>query len=173
MKNLYLLTLLVLLSATGCKKENIAKSDEYDTSYKAWISYRAGIHNSYKYTVNWGSWTGYGAEVTTTVNKGKIISRDYTSFKYRNDGTNTKDTLKTWHEDDTHINTHGEEAGELMTIDDVYTKARTVWLKVDASTNDIIFEAKINGIITNCGYVPRNCADDCFTGINITSITTL
>jgi len=173
MKNLFLITFLILLTATSCKKESIAKSDEYDTSLKAWLNYKSDVGNSYQYTITYGSWTGYGVEITTGISKGQFVFRDFTSFRYRNDGSGKKDTLKSWHEDTATINTHTQDAGEIMTIDEIYTKARTVWLKVDASANDIFFEAKNNGIISSCGYVPHGCQDDCFNGVKIKSITAL
>jgi hypothetical protein len=173
MKNLYLLTIVLLLTATACKKENIAKQSEYDASYKAWISFKNSSKNSYSYTTVFGSWVGFGVTIKVAVSNGKVVSRDYIRIQSRNDGTNKVDTAETWHEDAATINTHPNDAAEALTIDDIYLKARTEWLKVDASTNDIIFEAKNNGLISDCGYVPRNCADDCFRGVNITAITAL
>jgi hypothetical protein len=173
MKNLYLLIIILLLSATACKKENIAQKSEYDASFKAWISFRNNAKNSYSYTTSFGSWVGFSVTIKTAVNNGKIVSRDYTRIQYRNDGTDKADTIKTWHEDAATINTHPHDAPNALTIDDIYLKARTQWLKVDAAANQIIFEANNNGIISSCGYVPRNCADDCFNGVKITSITAL
>jgi hypothetical protein len=173
MKNLYLLTIILLLSATACKKENIAKQSEYDASFKAWISFRDNAKNAYSYTTSFGSWTGFAVTIKTNVSDGKITSRDYARIQYSNDGTNKADTIKTWHEDTTTINTHPDDAAQALTIDDIYLKARTQWLKADVATNDIIFEANNNGIISSCGFVPHNCADDCFNGVKITSITAL
>jgi len=173
MKNLYLLTIALLLFVTACKKENIAKQSEYDASYKAWISFKNSSKNSYSYTTTFGSWTGYGVTINIGVNNGKIVSRDFVSYKYHLDGTNLKDTIKQWHEDAATINTHPNDAADALTMDGIYLKARTAWLKVDAANNDIIFEAKNNGLISDCGYIPRNCADDCFRGVSITAITAL
>lgn len=173
MKNLHLITAILLLMATACKKENIAKQSEYDNSYKAWMSFKSSSKNSYSYTTTYGSWVGFGVTIKVAVNNGKIVSRDYIKVQSRNDGTNNADTVKTWHEDAATINTHPNDAANALTLDDIYLKARTEWLKADAKTNDIIFEAKNNGIISNCGYVTRNCADDCFRGINITTVTAL
>ncbi|WP_184549138.1 hypothetical protein [Mucilaginibacter sp. FT3.2] len=173
MKNLLLLTFTLLLSATACKKDNIAKQGPYDASYKAWLSYKNRVNNSYSYTTTYGSWVGFGVTITTGVNNGKIVSRSYIMIQSRNNGTNKADTVGTWHEDATTINTHPNDASEALTVDDIYLKARTEWLNVDAKSNDIIFEAKNNGLISSCGYIPHNCADDCFRGITITAITTL
>lgn len=173
MKNLYLLTIIIVLSASSCQKENIAKQSEYDTSYKAWLSFKSNAKNSYSYTTSFGSWTGFGVSIKTGVSNGKVVSRDYIRIQSRNDGTNKADTVKTWHEDAATINTHPNDAGIALTIDGIYLKARTEWLKVDAKSNDIIFEAKNNGLISNCGYVPHGCQDDCFNGVTITTITAL
>lgn len=173
MKTLRLLTVTLLVFATACKKDDIAKNDEYNTSYKAWLSYKVNIHNSYRYTSGWGSWTGYGSETTIDVSNGKIISRDYIFFKGHNDGTGIVDTIKSWHEDVATLNSHGQDAGDLMTMDDIYTKARTVWLKADIKKNDIYFETDKNGLLFSCGFVPKGCQDDCFSGINIKSIAAL
>jgi PKD repeat protein len=173
MKNLHLLTIALLLLVTACKKENIAKQSEYDASYKAWISFKNSSKNSYSYTTTFGSWVGFGVTIKVAVSNGKIVSRDYVKIQSRNDGTNKADTVKTWHEDAATINSHPNDAADALTIDDIYLKARTEWLKADAATNDIIFEAKNHGLISDCGYVLRNCADDCFRGISITAITAL
>jgi hypothetical protein len=173
MKNLYLFTIILVLSASGCQKENIAKQSEYNASLKAWSNYKSNIKNTYSYTTTYGSWVGFGVTITTGVSNGKIIRRDYIKIQSRNDGINAADTVKQWHEGAASINTHPADAGEPLTIDAIYVKASTEWLKIDAKTNDIIFEAKNNGLISNCGYIPHNCADDCFRGITITAITAL
>jgi len=173
MKNLYLPAIILLLLTASCKKEDIAKQSEYDASYKAWINFKSSSKNSYSYTMVYGSWVGIGVTIKVAVNNGKVVSRDYIKLQSRNDGTNKADTVKTWHEDAATINTHTSDAADALTMDDIYLKARTEWLKVDAKTNDIIFEAKNNGIISDCGYVPNNCADDCFRGMSIASINAL
>jgi PKD repeat protein len=173
MKNLYLPAIILLLLTASCKKEDIAKQSEYDASYKAWINFKSSSKNSYSYTMVYGSWVGIGVTIKVAVNNGKIVSRDYIKLQSRNDGTNKVDTVRNWHEEAATINTHPNDAADALTMDDIYLKARTEWLKVDAKANDIIFEAKNNGIISDCGYVPNNCADDCFRGITITAVTTL
>mgnify|MGYP001165979490 CR=1 FL=1 len=60
-------------------------------------------------------------------------------------------------------------AGALLTLDDIYDTARTVWLE-NRSDATVSFDAKNNGMLSSAGFVPDNCADDCFSGINIQSI---
>ncbi|MGF7037314.1 hypothetical protein [Mucilaginibacter lappiensis] len=173
MKKLYLFTIIILFSATSCKKEDIANKSDYNKSYKAWTDYKASVHNSYSYTQNQGSVFGYASETKIGVSNGKIISRDFIAIQIRRDGTNNKDTTARWHEDLASLNTHTNQGAELLTLDDVYQKAKTVWLKADKKANDIYFEARNNGMISNCGFVPKGCQDDCFNGISITAITAL
>jgi len=155
------------------QKKDIANESDYNKSYNAWLSYKKNVHNSYGYTQYYGSVFGYYTEIKIGVNDGEFISRDLILVKSHLDGTNKGDTLKQWHEDVSSINTHGVEGGDLLTIDDIYDKSRTVWLKADVKKNAVVFEAKNNGLISSCGFIPNECQDDCFNGITITSITPL
>jgi hypothetical protein len=69
------------------------------------------------------------------------------------------------------LNTHSDEGGALMTLDDIYAKANNVWLKADPKLNYIYFETKNAGLISTCGYFPKDCQDDCFVGVHISSIS--
>ena len=60
---------------------------------------------------------------------------------------------------------HGFEARDIDAGRDV-----NAWLRMDEDENLIFFEANNKGMISTCGYFPKNCADDCFTGITITEI---
>jgi len=174
MKTLYLPLIIVLMCMSSCKKDEIAKKhDDLNNSYRVWLNYKSSIHNSYSYTQNYGSVFGYNTEIKTAIKDGKFISRDLTLTRYHPDNTNKKDTLKQWHEGASNLNTHGIEAGDLLTIDDIYDQSRKVYLKTDVKKNMVIFEANNNGILSSCGYIPNGCQDDCFNGINISSITPL
>jgi len=173
MKTLYLSTIIILISITGCKKDNIANESEFNKSYNTWLSFKSTAHNTYLYTTTFGSWTGYGAEIKTGVVNGKVAWRDFVSTQLKRNGTSQIDTIKQWHEDADDINTHPNDVGESLTLDDVYQKAKTVWLKADKKSNDIYFETKNSGMISSCGFVPKGCQDDCFNGITISLITSV
>jgi hypothetical protein len=174
MKTLYLPLIIALLCLGSCKKDEIAKKqDDLNKSYQTWLSYKSSIHNSYNYTQSYGSVFGYSTEIKIGVKDGKFISRHLILTRYHANDTNKKDTLRQWHEDASSLNTHGIEAGNLLTIDDIYDQSRKVYLKADVKKNMVIFEANNNGILSSCGYIPNGCQDDCFNGINITSITPL
>jgi hypothetical protein len=171
MRTLYFPLIIVSLLLSSCKKDNIANESEFNKSYNSWLSFKSTSHNTYLYTTNFGSIFGYGSETRVTVVNGQITSRDFTAVRLRRDGTNKQDTISHWHEDANHINTHPNDAGESLTLDGVYQKAKTTWLKADKKSNSIYFEAKNNGMISSCGFVPNGCQDDCFNGITIDLIT--
>lgn len=169
MKKALFLIIIASLFIFSCKKDPAVNAKKesgnlnYDQSYNAWSSYKKSINNSYSYTSSYGSFTGIGTQITIKVSNGSIVSRDFLE-------QNSIAVIKQWHEDQGSLGSH-PEGGDLMTIDDVYAKAKNLWLKADPKINTIYFETKNNGLISTCGYYPNNCADDCFTGINITSIT--
>jgi hypothetical protein len=177
MQKSFILVLFLAVCLSACKKENISSENEFNKSYKTWIAYKASVNNSYSYTQITSSFSGYNTEKKTGVSNGKIISRDFYLFEY-NPSTSDKTVadkiiLREWHEDANSINTHPNDAREALTLDDVYQKARTVWLKADVKANTVYFESKNNGLISSCGSVPIGCQDDCFNGIIITAITAL
>lgn len=173
MKNALFLISALVLTITSCKKDTISNQSDYEKSYKAWQNFKQSVNNSYTYLVNTGSFTGYSTETTITVVNGAIKSRSYKSFKLDYAGQNVpvKTLIKAWVEDSSSLNTHGEyEGAELLTLDEIYAKAKSLWLAADKSTNTIYFETKNNGLISSCGYVPNGCQDDCFNGIKISYI---
>ncbi|MGY5355583.1 hypothetical protein [Wenyingzhuangia sp. IMCC45467] len=57
-------------------------------------------------------------------------------------------------------------------MDEIYEKAKQDWL-IKRKEVLVYFETDNNGLISTCGYVPKNCMDDCFLGITIKSIEAL
>ncbi len=164
---LLLLSAITLLSA--CKKDDIAKKNEYEDSYKKFIDFKASVSNSYTYTVTSGSFFGVSSETIITVSKGEVVGRSYKFYRRANDNSNTNILVTSWEENSDNIGGHNEGA-EPLNLDQVYDKAKNIWLKADTKTNTVIFETNPNGLIANCGYVPIGCQDDCFTGITISAI---
>jgi len=95
---------------------------------------------------------------------------------FKNYLVSKKITLKeylSWSESEKELGKYnGLGATEIMTLDDVYTRAKGEWL-VAQEKKKIFFETKNNGMISSCGYVIGNCQDDCFIGINISDIKAL
>lgn len=160
--------LLLTLTFPACKKDTIAYRSAFDKSEQAWLAFKASSGNSYDYLVASGSWTGYGTETLISVRGGIIIARHYVAKMPKNDGTNQFTVVEEWQEGAAQVGTH-QKGATPQTLDEVYALAKTDWLlKRDKAKN--YFETNNNGMISSCGYTQELCADDCFTGITITSI---
>lgn len=152
----------MLLAFAGCKKQSADLSD-YDVSLAKWNSYKISVHNSYSFVIFSYAPLGINpdfAETKITVQNGVIIGRDY-SNNSRHIYTETKTDLRS----------HTEGA-EPITLDDVYTKAKNVWLKDDPSHGPGILETNNNGLISRCGYTITSAYNN-FVGIEIKLITPL
>lgn len=171
MKNLPVIVILILtVFLSGCKKDAI--SGDYDKSYAAWLNFKSSSRNSYTYTAYNSSVFGGYSETKFSVQNGTIILREFLSGYYK---PNAKDLtiINSWTENSSSLNTHGNEGHELLTLDQVYDKAKTVWLKADPKQNDIYFESKNNDLISSAGFVPKGCQDDCLNGIYVKNISVL
>ncbi|SHF25402.1 hypothetical protein [Pedobacter caeni] len=168
--NHYLLLnlLIVTMILTSCKKNNIEHENDFDKSFKAWTDFKASSDNSYHYTVSTVSWTGLSTETQVTVKNGKPIQRSYLAKSVRSTPKNEVTIHEQWTEDEAKLNTHPNQF-KAVTLDEIYQKAKTVWLLKKKNAKSYL-ETKNNGMISSCGYIEENCADDCFVGINIESI---
>jgi hypothetical protein len=162
MKRLLFGLVLILVGLNACKKDGIAYGFDYGRSNLAWQDFKKANGDSYSYQVTTSSWVGYGSETTITIKQGKIIERSYVRKAYQSSGLTV---VLEWKEDENQLGTH-QEGAALMTMDEVYAKARDEWL-LKRDNAKTYFEAKNDGIISLCGYVPNGCADDCFMGIAI------
>lgn len=181
MKRSYvLLTGLLLVSLSGCELGLLqsGKSTEnkevkgYQQSYEKWLSDKQTHKESYQYVVTFSSWAGFGESTTITVNRGVVTGRSYEAWKYRNDKPGEKEVTTQWTENTDHLNSH-QEGATSQTLDQIYRQCSTNWLRVNPSEHTVYFENENNGLLSLCGYVPKNCADDCFTGVRITEFNWL
>ena len=188
---------LVIFSA--CEKGSTEHENSFEQSYKAWSSFKASSGNSYQYEVTGATWAGSSWLTTITVRNGEVVQRDFRYEVFNDvrmpdtgwQSTSIADLLKglgfsaeefleqeglafleslQWTEIEAELGLHEvSPAGRVQTLDDIYEKARTTWLKKrsDATT---YFEANNDGLISSAGFVPDGCMDDCFTGISIRMI---
>ncbi|MBA6153817.1 hypothetical protein [Gelidibacter maritimus] len=78
-----------------------------------------------------------------------------------------------WTENENELNSHESSiAADALTLDQIYNKAETDWL-IKRKNSTSYFESKNNGLISTCGYVEKDCMDDCLVGITIKSINVL
>lgn len=172
MKRTFILILLAITGLMACKKN--ANETAYDKSYKVWQNFKTESKNSYSYTVNAGSIFGYGSETKITVQNGVVTGRDFLSYTLEQNPNSapTKKIREQWQEDKASLGQHNSGAA-LLTLDLVYQKAKTEWLAADKKKNTIYFETRNNGMISDVGYVPNGCQDDCSIGIVISEIKAL
>lgn len=158
----------VLLSS--CEKDDLNYQNNFENSYKDWLSFKATSGNSYSYMVTQGSVFGPAWQTTITVSNGKVTQRH---FKYTStEGMiNVPPEVLEWTENETEISSHTSAAAAL-TLDQIYDKARNEWL-IKRKNAEAYLETNNNGLISSCGYVEDGCVDDCFRGIHIAYIKSL
>lgn len=164
-RNYYLFIMLLIASIlTSCKKSDIEHESDFDKSYKKWQAFKTSSSNSYRYKTSFYSWVGNSSETTITVKNGKVVGRSYIAKSIKHP-SNEVVVDQEWTEDETALKSH-DQGGNVWTLDEIYEKAKTVWL-VKRKDAKISLETKNNGMISSCGFIPDNCADDCFTGVSI------
>lgn len=163
-KLLSILFLSVLLSSCD---EGIIETD-FDKSLNVWKEFKKSVNNNYGYTVKSESWAGFGDSTIITVANGIVQGRRYASYTIDNQ-TGKKINKESWTETKADLNSHNYGA-ESITIDAIYEKASKEWLSLDKTANTIHFVTKNQGMISTCGYTPKNCLDDCFRGVVISNI---
>ena len=158
------LTLIVLVLVFSCIDDN----DQLDDCLKSlltWERLKAEHGNSYKYQTKFQSWTGYGHTTDLTITNGAVTRRAYEAYLISDTGS--KEIMDSYLEDASQLGSH-EEGSPVATLEDLYRTCGQD-LKVSERTNSRIFTTDELGIVRSCGYVPDNCADDCFHGFSISS----
>lgn len=95
------------------------------------------------------------------------MSRAYQEFT-TDETTGEQEITETYSETKSNLGTH-EKGAKPLTIDELYESCAGEYLIVDKEDNTIYFEATTEGLMTLCGFVPKGCMDDCFSGVNIDS----
>ena len=171
--NLKILGFLILLSTFSCGGENLPNSNAplgddptlYQQSRSAWLDLKELNGDSYKYTATETSWTGAGSHTTIEVRKGEVTGRSYEGFEI-SDETGEISVIESFGETGTDIG-KDQRGFRPLTIDELYELCLSQYLVVDPEENRIFFETFENGIVSLCGYVPKNCADDCYQGFTL------
>lgn len=191
-----LFTLLATLLFGACEKSDIEHESTFERSYQTWLDFKAASGDSYRYEVSDATWAGSSWRTTITIREGKVVQRDFQYIVFNNnpmpdggwesasmadlldsfgftadefeeqEGHSLLESLR-WTEHEGELGLHEvSPASTIQTLDDIYEKARSFWLK-KRSDAEVYFEAKNNGLISSAGFVPNNCMDDCFSGISI------
>lgn len=144
-------------------------SEPYELSIAKWDKAKKEHNNSYTYTVNFSSFTGYRTTTIITVSEGEVVKRIF----YEIDPTHIPEPKKAdkpkFIEDKTNLNSHNE-GSPAVAIDQLYVDCSEKYLTADKNENIVTFEVDNYGILNICGYTPKNCIDDCFVGVSIGKI---
>lgn len=163
------LFLFAAIIQIGCTTDPTA----YSKAAEAWKKLKKEHNNSYEFSINFVSFTGYRNETRITVKEGKIVKRSYEeSFT---DELPIGYEIEKWEETGDEIGKH-EKGKKPITMDDVYEFAKSCSnMKTDKRGRqvEVFFELNKEGIITTTGYVPNGCMDDCFHGYHINNFTWL
>ena len=164
--------MLLSLFISACKKSDITNKNAYEQSLQTWLKFKENSNDTYKYTVSQYLWPNQRSITIITVANGKITQRYYKNISTKGLENIPKKALG-WVENESNLNTHiNNPAAQAITFDQVYEIAKTTWLLKEKDSTSI-FEAKNNCMISICGFNREGCVDDCFVGINITSIEKL
>jgi hypothetical protein len=170
MKAVYPIVLLLIVTLFGACKKDVEYASELSRSKEVYIAFKSSVDNNYQYVVTTNSWTGYSSATTLVIKDGKVAGRSYVAKQMADTGF-AQVVVKEWTEDAGSLGTHTDGAA-LQNLDDVYEQAKKEWLKKRTDAY-VYFEAKNSGMISTAGFSEKNCADDCFQGIEISSITKL
>lgn len=173
MKTSKLLLLFLLIGLLSCKKDDDSKTTHvknYKESLNKWAELKAKNGNSYTYKTTFVSWVGGGSTTELKVENGKVTGRSYQQFIIDNTGQRT--IIDSYTETTSEVGTH-QKGARPLTIDELYSSCLGEFLIADDKTNTLYFETDANGIMSSCGFVPDNCADDCFRGVTIKDLNWL
>ncbi len=153
----------------SCSKSPVSEQhDAFEQSLKTWQNLKDDNGEDYAYSSVSSSAFGFGSETIITVISGEVVRRSYQEFTF---GENSFDRINTdvsYLEEGMAIGTN-ERGLMAVTIDELYDTCAGEYLTVNEVDNNVFFETETNGVVNLCGFFPKNCADDCFTGFSIDS----
>jgi len=165
-KKIILIPLLAVIfnfSVTG-QTNYVQKAED---SFKLWKKMKTE-HKGYTYTTNFVSDEGgFGWETKIEVQNGIVVSRSFrnTELDY---ATGVDKAIGKWKVQTANFNNIDDYGTKAITIDEIYKQAISIYLAVPEATNQIFFNTKHDGVVSICGYFPKDCHDDCFEGYTIT-----
>jgi len=146
---------------------NKSLHNAYYNSTRSWDSLKKEHNNSYEYSIVNSSYSGWRSEIKITVTNGRVTRREYWETT-KSIGGGFGALEKVYIEAGRTVG-HNKKGGLPITLDRVYIACAQHSLIVDEEMNDISFKTDESGVLAVCGYTPKNCADDCFTGVSIAS----
>lgn len=161
------LLLFLIVTSISCEERRTPQFEAFRDSLSQWKDLKKENGNSYVYSTTFGSWAGFGSTTELKIEDGNVVARKYEAFRI-NETNGVREITDTYAETKADLGSH-EDGADLLTIDDLYHSCGKEYLRVDEANNELYFEARPDGLMTLCGFVPKGCADDCFDGVRISS----
>jgi hypothetical protein len=146
-----------------CSPTNEERLEMLGDSRVAWDAAKAKHANSYTYTRDFQSFSGFGFQTTLVVAGGVVVERTYKA-QHVSGGDSTQ-----WTETGADIGSH-DEGHPALTVDALYTECATEVLTQDDQANWINFSTDDNNFLQACTYTPKLCQDDCSRGPVISTL---
>lgn len=161
-----LLTILGLtgILLAGCAQ--VVKQGELDRSLATWNALKTQNGDSYRYETSFASWAGFGNKTTLTVRDGEVTARAYEAYRHEEGQTTITESYA---EEGAALGTH-EAGAASRTVDELYGVCRAEVLTQSALANDFYLMFRADGVLETCEYAPKNCVDDCSSGVNVTGL---
>lgn len=135
--------------------------EKLDKSLSMWKHSKNKNGNSYQYSTDFSSWVGFGNETTIGVDNDIVVRREYHSWD--SDGNQ----ISQWNEYTPNKLGTNKDGAPLKIIEELYEDCHEILSKKDEEDNYIHLAFDENGIIKHCFFFPKNCADDCSSGVLI------
>jgi hypothetical protein len=160
--------LLPASEAAPVVSEGAIDAGRFDAAVRAWQVAKQDTSATYSYRVSTQSWIGVGTDTVLNVRGDVVVSREFTRWA-QDATTGARTTTATWREDASQLGTHAEGAA-VATLDVLYQRCADEVLTRDPDTNRIYFGTYASGVLAHCTYVPRECADDCSSGVTVEAL---
>ena len=148
----------------GCS--GVVKQGALDRSLTTWNALKTQNGDSYRYEMSFASWAGFGNKTTLTVQNGKVTAQAYEAYRYEEGRTTVTESYA---EEGATLGTH-EAGAALRTVDELYGVCRAEVLTQSALANDFYLTFRADGVLETREHTPKNCADDCSSGVNVTEL---
>jgi len=145
---------------------NTTERSQLAQSRQTWSALKGANGPNYRYTDTAYSFTGRSWEMTVEVAADVVVRR---SFVTKDDkGAAVPD--QGWIEEGATLSSH-QGSVAAQTMEQVYDDCEQRILSKDPTANFITLTVHDDGLLAACSYFPKNCADDCAVGYDITSVT--
>jgi hypothetical protein len=97
------------------------------------------------------------------------IMADRPTKRSRREQLNLGPWRDVWMEEGPTIGSHPGSA-DALTLEQLYDRCEADVLSKDPAKNHIIFGLHPDGVLAYCEYAPKNCADDCSSGVSVSKL---